>query len=110
MTEEEDFQRLFANVRDFDWDPKKRVQVFKERGFDFDDARHVFAEPNVVRRSDRKGETRYMVFGFLGDVQVVFVCTFRDALCWIITARRASKNERKKYYSGLSRGSTTFQE
>jgi hypothetical protein len=26
----------------------------------------------------RKGEVRYMVFGLLDDVEVVFVCTFRS--------------------------------
>ena len=109
MTEEE-FQRLFANVRTFDWNPNKRDKTFKERGIDFDDARHVFAGPYVVRRSDRKDETRYMVFGFLGDVEVVYVCTFRDALCWIISARRARRDERKKYHSRLSRGPAAFQE
>jgi uncharacterized protein len=110
MTEEEHFQRLFANVRYFDWDPNKREQVFNERGIDFDDARHVLAGPYIARSSDRKGETRYMVFGFLSDVEVVYVCTFRETLCWIITARRASKNERKKYHNRLSRESATFQE
>ena len=60
MTEEDDFQRLFANVRYFAWDPNKREQVFRERGIDFDNARHILAGPYTVRRSDRKGEARYM--------------------------------------------------
>ena len=51
MTEEDDFQRLFANVRDFAWDPNKREQVFRERGIDFDNARHILAGPYTVRRS-----------------------------------------------------------
>lgn len=107
---EEEFQRLLAGVRDFDWNPNKRDQTFAERGIDFDDARHVFVGPIFVRRSDRKSETRYMVFGFLGEVEVVYVCTFREALCWIISARRASKNERKKYHNRLPRRSAPNQE
>ena len=105
----EDLQRLFANVRDFDWNPDKRAQVFNERGIDFDDARHVLAGSYIVRRSDRKGETRYMVFGFLADVEVVFICTFRGELCWVISARRARRDERKKYHSHLARESAPDQ-
>jgi uncharacterized DUF497 family protein len=100
---ESDSEQLIARIRAFDWDPKKREQVFKERGIDFDDARHVFAGSYIVRRSDRKSETRYMVFGFLADVEVVYVCTFRGPVCWIISARRARRDERKRYHSRLPR-------
>ena len=99
---EEDFQRLLANVRDFDWNPNKRNQVFRERHIAFEDARVAFGGPITVVRSDRKGETRYAVFGLLEDVEVVFVCTFRGDVCWIITARRARRDERKKYYNRVS--------
>jgi uncharacterized DUF497 family protein len=107
---EEDFEPAFARVRGFDWDPAKRVTTFEERGIDFDDARHVFAGPIMTRRSDRRGETRYMVFGFLADVEVVYVCTIRDSTCWIISARRARRDERKKYHAHLSRPSAEDQE
>jgi uncharacterized protein len=106
MTDEEDFERLFASVRDFDWDPKKRAQTFDERGIDFDDARHVFAGPILTRRSDRKGEVRYVVYGFLADVEVVYVCTIRSSICWIMSARRARRDERKKYHHRLAGRST----
>ncbi|MGB6535024.1 MAG: BrnT family toxin [Xanthobacteraceae bacterium] len=106
---EEEFLQLLKNVRDFDWNPNKREQVFRDRGIDFDDARHVLSGPHIVRRSDRRGEARYMVFGFLGDLEVVFVCTFRGELCWVITARRASRDERKKYHSHLPRPFTPAQ-
>lgn len=96
---EEDFERLLANVRDFDWNPKKRDQVFRERHIAFEDAQITFQGPITALRSDRKGEARYMVFGLLEDVEVVFVCTFRGDICWIISARRARRDERKKYYN-----------
>jgi uncharacterized DUF497 family protein len=96
-------EQLFANVRGFDWNPDKRAQVYRERGIDFDDARHVFTGPCIVRRSDRKSETRYMVFGVPAEVEVVYVCTFRGPVCWIISARRARRDERKKYHSHLPR-------
>jgi hypothetical protein len=40
---EEDFERLLANVRDFDWNPNKRDQVFRERHIAFEDAQIAFS-------------------------------------------------------------------
>jgi uncharacterized protein (DUF4415 family) len=73
----QDFEERFANVQTFDWNANKRDQTFRERHIAFEDARVAFQGRVAVRRSDRKGEVRYMVFGYLGDVEVVFVCTFR---------------------------------
>jgi uncharacterized DUF497 family protein len=102
----DDMQRLFAGIRKFGWDPNKRERNLREREIDFDDASYVFGGPTIIRQSDRKGEERYMVFGFLDDVEVVIVCTFRGDLCWIISARRARRDERKKYHNRLSRRSS----
>jgi uncharacterized DUF497 family protein len=104
------FEELFAKVQTFDWNPNKRDQTFRDRHIAFEDARITFQGPVAVLRSDRKGEVRYMVFGYLGDVEVVFVCTFRGDVCWIISARRARRDERKKYYGRLARGATEDQE
>ncbi len=106
----DEFESLFAQVRSFDWDPVKRAKTFEERGIYFDDAPHVFAGPILTRRSDRKGEVRYMVFGFLADVEVVYVCTFRATICWIMSARRARRDERKKYHAHLPHRSAQDQE
>ena len=106
---EEDFARLLANIRDYDWNPTKRDQVFRERHIAFEDARIAFQGPITVLRSDRKGEARYMVFGLLEDVEVVFVCAFRSDICWIISARRARRDERKKYYDRASRSAAKDQ-
>jgi uncharacterized DUF497 family protein len=100
---EDDWRELFLRIRGFGWDNNKRERVLREREIDFDDARFVFDGPITVRRSDRKGEARYMVFGFLDDLEVVIICTLRDEVCWIISARRARRDERKKYHDRLSR-------
>ncbi len=107
---EENFEQAFTRVRDLDWDPVKRVTTFKERGIEFDDMRHVLAGPFLTQRSDRKGEVRYMVFGFLADVEVVYVCTIRGDICWIMSARRARRDERKKYHAHLPRPAAQDQE
>jgi uncharacterized protein len=110
MTEHDDFERLLANVRDFDWNPNKRDQVFRDRHIAFEDARIAFKGPITVLRSDRKGEKRYLVFGLLEDVEIAFVCTFRGDICWVISARRARRDERKKYYDRVSGRSSKDQE
>ena len=98
----EDFDRLFAEVRSFGWDNEKRERVLRDRGIDFEELPALFEGPVVSIRSDRHGETRYVACGFLEDREMVVVCTFRRDVCWIITARRARRDERKKYHDRLS--------
>ena len=102
----DEFSELFAKVRAFGWDNNKRNWTLRERGIDIDEVRFVFDGPTAVYRSDRKDEARFVVFGFLDGVEVAIVCTFRGNLCWIISARRASRNERKKYHDRLPRRPT----
>jgi len=41
----EDVGRLFAGVREFGWDPKKREVNLRKHGIDFEDAVEVFDGP-----------------------------------------------------------------
>lgn len=101
----DEFAELFAKARSFGWDSDKRDWTIRERGIDFHEARLMFDGPMIAYRSDRRGEARYVVFGFLDGREIAVVCTFRGELCWIISARRASRNERKKYHNRLPRHS-----
>jgi hypothetical protein len=49
---QEDFELLLANVRECDWNPSKRDQVFRVRHIAFEDARVAFQGPISVVRSD----------------------------------------------------------
>jgi len=106
----EDVQQRFARIRAFEWNEEKRAENLRDHKIDFQDALQVMDGPTLVRRSDRKGEVRYMVFGFLDDKEVVVICTFRGENCRIISARRARRDERKKYYGGLARRSEAGQD
>ena len=106
----EDVQRLFADVRDFGWNPKKRESNLRDKKIDFADVRGVFDGITFIRRSDRHGEVRYQIFGYLEGREVTVICTFRGALCWLISARRASRDERRKYYDRLKRFSDPRQD
>jgi len=90
--------RLFAGIRDFGWDPLKRDSNLIVHKIDFDDVRRIFDGYIYVRRSDRHGEIRYQVFGYLDEKEIAVACAIRGTLCHIISARRARKDERRKYY------------
>jgi uncharacterized protein len=94
----EDVRRLFAGVRDFGWDPEKRKRNLRDHGIDFEDARGILDGPTFIRRSDRHGEVRYQIFGYIQSREVAMACTRRGSLCWIISVRRANRVERRKFY------------
>ena len=93
---------LFAHIRAFEWDETKRESNLRNHDIDFQDARRVIDGATFIRQSDRKGEIRYMVDGFLDQEEVV-ICTFRADSCRIISARRARRDERKRYHARLPR-------
>jgi hypothetical protein len=97
----EDEQRLFAAVRDYGWNPEKRVRNLRKHKIDFEDARGILDGPTFIRRSDRHGEVRYQIFGYVQGRQVSVACALRGTLCWIISARRPRRDERRKYYDRL---------
>jgi hypothetical protein len=95
----EDVQRLFARVRDFGWDPKKRETNLRNHGIDFLDARGILDGYTFIRRSDRNDEVRYQIFGYIEEREVAVACALRGTVCWLISVRRARRDERKKYYN-----------
>ena len=94
-------QEWFAGIRAFEWDERKRQINLREHGIDFLDAQRVIDGPIFVRRSDKQGERRFLVYGFLETLEVIIICTFRGENCRLKSARRARRDERKKYHSGL---------
>ena len=94
---------VFAHIRAFEWDERKRESNLRDHDIDFQDARRVIDGATFIRQSDRKGEIRYMVYGFLDQAEVVLICTFRGENCRIISARRARRDERKRYHDRLPR-------
>jgi uncharacterized DUF497 family protein len=94
----EDVQRLFAGVRDFGWNPKKRETNLRDHRIDFEDVRGILDGPTFIRRSDRNDEVRYQIFGYVQGKEVAVACALRGTVCWLISARRARRDERRKYY------------
>jgi len=103
----EDLKTLFARVRGFDRNPRKRETNLHDHKIDFRDVKGIFDGYTFVRRSDRHGEIRYQVFGYLHGREVAVAFTIRGEICWLISARRARRDERQKFYQGLARRSPT---
>jgi uncharacterized DUF497 family protein len=84
----------------FEWDEAKSEACFKTRGFDFEYAAFVFADPNRMIFQDTRrsyGEDRYQLTGRIDGRLFVLVYTPRDDVMRIISARKANSREVKLY-------------
>jgi uncharacterized protein len=82
----------------FEWDKKKQQANLKKHSIDFIDAQLIFNDPNRIEvESERNGEKRYITIGEINDVVLFVVYINRGKCKRIISARRASKYERKTY-------------
>jgi uncharacterized protein len=99
----ENLQHLFAGIRDFGWHSKKRETNLLDHEIDFVDVKDIFDGYTFIRRSDRHGEVRYQIFGYLQGRKIAVACTIRGggSLCWVVSARPARRDERRKYYNHL---------
>jgi uncharacterized protein len=94
----EEIQRLFAGVGEFGWDPKKRESNPRDHKIDFEDVCGILDGYTFIRRSDRHDEVRYQIFGYVQGQEIAVACAIRGTVCWLISARRARRDERQKYY------------
>ena len=87
------------------YDPEKWDWTLAERGLDFDDAVHVFADRTIDVLDDREdyGEERWITFGWLRGRLVALVWTPRGESRRIISMRKANDDERKIYEAELDR-------
>jgi hypothetical protein len=89
----------------FEWDEDKNRANIQKHKIDFADVPAVFNGPMLVELDEREdyGEERWIGMGFLRDIVVVVVFTQRrqDTLR-IISARKVSKHERKRYEQALT--------
>lgn len=86
----------------YEWNPAKAESNRRKHGIDFADAVGVFSDDLALTMPDERfEEERYITIGmdFLGRILVV-VCTWRETKVRIISARLASRHERKEYEKG----------
>ena len=86
------------------WDDRKFRENLLKHGLDFVTAQFVFDDPLSVSRPDWfSGEERWQTIGVTGDVCVLVIHTLSaedEETGRIISARRATRNERKDYEEG----------
>ena len=78
----------------------KTSQIKEKHKIAFEDATDVFNDKNRLEYvSDKQGETRYLTIGKAFQAIISVVYTVRDLIIRIISARRASQDERRAYLS-----------
>jgi len=89
-------------IKEIEFDPEKAKINWQEHKVDFEDAALVFIDPlRIERRDDSEGnagdEDRWQTLGIVNKVFFV-VYTERGDKTRIISARAATKAEKRSYY------------
>lgn len=87
----------------FEWDDEKARANIKKHGIDFETAARVFADENRLEIYDEvhsETEDRYITIGMIDNVAcvVMVVYTERGEAVRLISARKATSQERRMYY------------
>jgi len=89
---------------EYEWDEAKNAANIAKHGISFATARRIFEGPVLTaidRRSDY-GEVRERSIGAVeGILFLTVVHTDRGGICRIISARRASRVERRRYEEAI---------
>ena len=84
---------------DAEWDPDKAAANLTKHGVDFADAATVLYDDQALTiRDDKSGEERYVTVGMYALARIlVVVYTWREDRPRLISARRATPQEREQY-------------
>jgi uncharacterized protein len=91
----------------FDWDPRKAESNFRKHDITFEEAQSVFKDEfsRLIADPDHsRDENRYILLGFSDKDRMLVVChCYRegDAIIRLISARKATKRERRYYEVAL---------
>ena len=87
----------------FEWDENKSLRNHSKHGLSFCDAETVFAGPCLTSEDDRfeYEERRFIALGQLAGRVVAIAYTLRGDTTRIISMRKASRRERRRYEERL---------
>jgi uncharacterized DUF497 family protein len=95
---------MYNEIVRISWDPKKAETNFRKHKVRFSDAESVFFDPLALTLEDQSvsGEQRFISLGAdaLGRVLVLVYTEVQDGFR-IISARRATPSERRRYEEGI---------
>ncbi len=88
----------------FEWNETKRRTNIRDHGIDFAGLEPLFEGETVLILDDRfdYGEYRFITFGLLNGVVLVVAHTETDDVIHIISARKATKYEEKRYFEEIA--------
>ncbi|WHZ14533.1 MAG: hypothetical protein OJF52_001372 [Nitrospira sp.] len=87
----------------FEWDEKKNRQNIRKHGVSFEEAQSVFLDDHAIRFYDpdhSEDEERFLMLGLGFTLRILIVCHCyreRDGVIRIISARKATRQERVHY-------------
>lgn len=90
----------------FEWDPRKGIKNKEKHGISFEEAKSVFYDEHAIQFYDEEHsgqEDRFLMLGLSSETRVLLVCHCeRDdgETIRIISARKATQNERRYYRGG----------
>lgn len=90
----------------FEWDEKKNEINKKKHGLSFEEAREVFGDENAILFDDPDHsleEDRFLIIGSIKSLKICIVShCYRDNnnVIRLISARTATKNEKRIYEEG----------
>ena len=85
---------------EFEWDSGNQIKSFLKHGIAPEESEQVFAHPYVIRidETHSKTEVRFEIIGVTNSGRALYVIfTTRKEKIRIVSARQASKSERKLY-------------
>ena len=93
------FSKRSMSLIEFDWDERKRAINLSKHKVDFFDVCKIFFGFTLEKVDDRQdyGEVRINAIGNIGDVIFFVTYTRRETVYHLISARKASRNEREAY-------------
>lgn len=92
-------------ILNFEWDENKNKINKVKHGLSFEEAKEVFYDDNAILFDDPDhsiGEERFLIIGETGAEKICIVshCYRNESIIRIISARKATKSEKKRYMRG----------
>jgi uncharacterized DUF497 family protein len=92
------------NYKEFDWDEDKYNENLKKHKITFEEASTVFEDADALILYDdihSDNEDRFVIIGFSEQERMLFVshCYRNENVIRIISARKATRAEHKKYHA-----------
>ena len=89
---------------EFEWNEEKRQNNLKKHGIDFICAKEIWSGGIRLETIEkRKGEARLVTIGEIDGRIILVAYTWRNETRRIISARPASRKERKHYQDAIGR-------